>query len=211
MRRQILTVAALTLAMPSVGLAQAASTTVAPPPAPASADKDTVNNEGMRQQIVGNLKQSGFTNVKVMPDSFLVQAKDKSGNPMTMLIGPNSITEVSAMNDSGGAAMPAGSGGMFANVPAIDDLSSKVVGLDVYNKANQDIGTIKDIAFNSNGLQGYIVGVGGFLGMGDHYVAVRPSALNVTYNASDKKWHATIDTNADQLKSAPEYKYPSNS
>jgi hypothetical protein len=211
MRRQILTVAALTLAMPSVGLAQAASTTVAPPPAPASADKDTVNNEGMRQQIVGNLKQSGFTNVKVMPDSFLVQAKDKSGNPMTMLIGPNSITEVSAMNDSGGAAMPAGSGGMFANVPTIDDLSSKVVGLDVYNKANQDIGTIKDIAFNSNGLQGYIVGVGGFLGMGDHYVAVRPSALNVTYNASDKKWHATIDTNADQLKSAPEYKYPSNS
>ena len=114
------------------------------------------------------------------------------------------------MNKSG-SAMAANSGGMFASVPAGDDLSSKVVGLDVYNKANQNIGTIKDIAFDSNGLQGYIVGVGGFLGMGDHYVAVRPSALNVTYNASDKKWHAIIDTNADQLKSAPEYKYPSNS
>jgi PRC-barrel domain len=192
-------------------LAQAASTTVVPPAAPASADKDTVNNQGVRQQIVGNLKQSGFTDVKVVPDSFLVQAKDKSGNPMTMFIGPNSITEVSEMNDSGSATMPAGSGGMFANVPASDDLSSKVVGLDVYNKANQDIGTIKDVAFNRNGLQGYIVGVGGFLGMGDHYVAIRPSALNISYNANDKTWHALIDTNADQLKSAPEYKYPNNS
>jgi hypothetical protein len=32
---------------------------------------------------------------------------------------------------------------MFASIPAKDDLTSKIVGLDVYNKANQDIGTIK--------------------------------------------------------------------
>ena len=87
-------------------------------------------------------------------------------------------------------------------------MSSKIVGLDVYNKTNQDIGTIKDIAFNSNGVRAYIVGVGGFLGLGDHYVAVRPSALQVSYNAAEKKWHAAMDTNADQLKKAPEYKYP---
>jgi hypothetical protein len=42
-------------------------------------------------------------------------------------------------------------------------------------------------------------------------LTVRPSALNVAYNTGDKKWHAGIDTNADQLKSAPKYKYASNS
>ncbi len=37
--------------------------------------------------------------------------------------------------------------------------------------------------------QAYIVSVGGFLGMGDRYVAVNPSEIKITYNDSDKKWH----------------------
>ena len=96
-------------------------------------------------------------------------------------------------------------GGMFTYVPAHDELSSNVIGLDVYNKDKQNIGTIKDIALDASGLNGYIVGVGGFLGMSDHYVVVRPSAIN--FNAEDNKWHATMNANADQLRAAPEYKY----
>ena len=99
--------------------------------------------------------------------------------------------------------------GMFTYVPAHDELSSNVVGLDVYNKDKQNIGTIKDIALDANGLNGYIVGVGEFLGMGEHYVVVRPSAIS--FNAKDNKWHATMNANADQLKAAPEYKYSSES
>ena len=53
---------------------------------------------------------------------------------------------------------------MFTYVPAHDELSSNVVGLDVYNKDKQNIGSIKDIALDANGLNGYIVSVGGFLG-----------------------------------------------
>jgi len=99
--------------------------------------------------------------------------------------------------------------GMFTYVPAHDELSSNVVGLDVYNKDKQNIGTIKDIALDASGLNGYIVGVGGFLGMGDHYVVVRPSAIS--FNAKDNKWHATMNANSDQLRAAPEYKYSSKS
>jgi hypothetical protein len=97
-------------------------------------------------------------------------------------------------------------GGMFTNVPAKNELSSDVVGLDVYNKERQNIGTIKDIALDASGLNGYIVGVGEFLGMGDHYIVVRPSAIS--FNATDNTWHATMNANADQLKAAPEYRYP---
>jgi hypothetical protein len=53
---------------------------------------------------------------------------------------------------------------MFTYVPAHDELSSNVVGLGVYNKERQKIGTIKDIALDANGLNGYIVSVGEFLG-----------------------------------------------
>jgi hypothetical protein len=97
--------------------------------------------------------------------------------------------------------------GMFTYVPAQDELSSNVVGLDIYNEDKQNIGTIKDIALDASGLNGYIVSVGGFIGKGDHYVVVRPSAIS--FNAKDNKWHATMNVNADQLKAAPEYKYSS--
>ena len=204
MKRLLLTSAAFILGASPAAFAQTAATAPAPAPYPAG-------SASVRQQITTTLQQSGFTDVKVMPDSFLVQAKDKSGNPMTVFVNPTSMTEVTAMNMSDGGKTGAMSGaGMFPNVPAKDSLSSKVVGLDVYNKANQDIGTIKDLAFDGTNVKAYIVGVGGFLGMGDHYVAVSPSAINVTWDAGAKKWHAAIDTDADQLKHAPEYKFPSN-
>jgi PRC-barrel domain len=171
---------------------------------------------GLRQQLTSSLQQSGFTDVKVVPDSFLVQAKDKSGNAVTMFIGPNSATEVTRggsndqASDSNAANAGPHAGGMFTSLPAKDELSSKVVGLDVYNNANQNIGTIKDVAYNGTSVNRYVLGVGGFLGMGDHYVAVHPSAIKLTYDAKDKKWHASMDANADQLKAAPKFKYPSN-
>jgi hypothetical protein len=106
-----------------------------------------------------------------------------------------------AANGTASAVPGAGavSGDVFATIPAQEDLSSKVVGLDIYNNTNQDIGKIKDI-----------VAVGGFLGMDDHYVAVKPSAVDISYDSNAKKWQAKMNTNAAQLKAAPEYKYSSN-
>jgi hypothetical protein len=54
------------------------------------------------------------------------------------------------------------------------------------------------------GAQAYIVSVGGFLGMADRHVAINPSDLKVSYNDSDKKWHATMNTvpNNNQVSAA---------
>jgi sporulation protein YlmC with PRC-barrel domain len=87
-------------------------------------------------------------------------------------------------------------------------LTSNVVGLDIYNSQNNDIGKIQDIAFDSSKqVKGYILSVGGFLGMGTHYVAVNPGAVNVSYDEQNKSWKATMNATKDQLKSAPEFKY----
>jgi sporulation protein YlmC with PRC-barrel domain len=96
----------------------------------------------------------------------------------------------------------------FIQVQSTDMLSSNVVGLDVHNSQNDDIGKIQDIAFDpSKQVTGYILSVGGFLGMGTHYVAVNPGAVMVSYDAQNKVWKATMNATKDQLKSAPEFKY----
>jgi hypothetical protein len=46
------------------------------------------------QQIRSNLEQAGFTNIKMMPGSFIVRAQDKDNNPVMMVINPDSITAV---------------------------------------------------------------------------------------------------------------------
>jgi sporulation protein YlmC with PRC-barrel domain len=99
-------------------------------------------------------------------------------------------------------------GPSFIQVQNADMLSSNVVGLDIYNSQNNDVGKIQDIAFNSSKqVTGYILSVGGFLGMGTHYVAVNPDAVMVAYDAQNKTWKATMNATKDQLKAAPEFKY----
>ena len=51
--------------------------------------------------------------------------------------------------------------------------ASKLVGVDVYNEANEKIGDINDVILDKSGkVANVIIGVGGFLGMGEHDVAV---------------------------------------
>lgn len=179
-----------------------------------SAPQTTAANQNSRQDIVAGLQQSGFTNVKVMSASTVIQAKDRSGTPIMVFVGANATDEATTVGANTGAsaglASDAAPGGAFTSVPAKDGLGSRVIGLDVFNMAKQNIGTIKDIAFNENGVDGYILSVGGFLGIGDQYVAVRPSAIKIKYDQNDRRWHASMDTTAEQLKAAPSFKYPSS-
>ena len=48
------------------------------------------------QKLRDDLTKAGFTNITIMPSSFLVRAKDSEGNPMMMVINPDSVTEVTA-------------------------------------------------------------------------------------------------------------------
>lgn len=217
--RAFLIAGASLIVLSSAALAQNANTMP-----PNTSPKDTTTAKEMSSQnqpaqhlranLRSMLEKSGYKDIQVMPSSFVVHAKDSDGNPVMMSISPDSFAEVTDVNAS--APSTTGTAGnsnaptaeTFVAVPNHDELSSKVVGLDIYNNSNQDIGQIKDIAFGPDGRsQAYIVSVGGFLGMGEHYVAVNPSSVKVSYNTTDKKWHAAMNASADQLKAAPEFKY----
>jgi sporulation protein YlmC with PRC-barrel domain len=178
-----------------------------------NSSKQAQNTSNLRSNMTQMLQKSGYTDIRVSPTSFMVQAKDGDGNPVVMSISPDSFTEVTSINPTTAsadknAASRSDAKETFVAVPNGDDLSSKVVGLDIYNNDHKDVGTIRDIALKPNGgAAAYIVSVGGFLGIGDHYVAVSPSAVKVSYNDNDKKWRASMNATADQLKAAPEFKY----
>jgi sporulation protein YlmC with PRC-barrel domain len=116
--------------------------------------------------------------------------------------------------------------------------ASKLMGLDVYNEANDKIGDINELILDKNGkINAVVIGVGGFLGMGEHDIAVSMDKLKFveeplrtsstapattgrdtttgaatttarTANAND--WipdHAVMSGTKDQLKAMPQFKY----
>jgi hypothetical protein len=191
-----------------------------PPAAQTDASPSSANAGALRGHVRDMLSSAGFSDIRIMPSSFMIRAKDKDGNPVVMSVSPDSVTEVSELGTSGANGGSGGNasanGGMasstgsqqFVAVASNDDLTSNLIGLDVYNNAKQNIGQIKDIAMGAQGrVQAYVLSVGGFLGMDTHYIAVNPNDIKVSYNGGDQKWHATTEATKAELKAAPEFKY----
>jgi hypothetical protein len=67
-----------------------------------------------------------------------------------------------------------GTTGAVTNVSYQGDWrASKVVGLNVYNDQNENVGSINDLLMDKSGnIKGAVISVGGFLGMGSRYVAI---------------------------------------
>jgi len=114
--------------------------------------------------------------------------------------------------------------------------SSKLIGVNVYNDNNEKIGDINELIIDKSGkVDNVVLGVGGFLGMGEHHVAVpmeklkwvnepvRTSSTTTApadkstvgtnsrpARAADEKWypdHAVFNATKDQLKAMPQFKY----
>jgi hypothetical protein len=232
MRLSLLAAGTALLLVPSAAMAQSPAPSATQPPAAQTDNQNSPQNStqdsnqssasgSLRSHVRGMLQSSGFTDIRMLPSSFMIRAKDKDGNPVVMSVSPDSVTEVSEMGtsdgngangsaatDATGSQTAASGASQFVPVGNNDRLSSNLIGLDVYNSGNQDIGQIKDIAMGPQGrAQAYILSVGGFLGMGEHYVAVNPNDVKVSYNTSDSKWHASTSATAAELKAAPAFTY----
>jgi sporulation protein YlmC with PRC-barrel domain len=114
------------------------------------------------------------------------------------------------------AEKPASGSAKFINSQRSDQfLASKFKGTDVVGNDNEKIGDISDILFDKSGkIEAYVLGVGGFLGIGAKDVALAPTAFQVvpgdkSKNESDK---LKLGMTKDELKQAATfepYKAPS--
>jgi sporulation protein YlmC with PRC-barrel domain len=96
----------------------------------------------------------------------------------------------------------------FSTVSKDEMFSSKLKGLNVYNQKDESVGEITDLAIKNHQIDALILSVGGFLGVGERYVAVSPASVNVRFDAKNDKWLASMNTTKEALKEAPEFKYP---
>jgi opacity protein-like surface antigen len=99
----------------------------------------------------------------------------------------------------------------YSTVSNDEMFSSKLKGLTVTNQKDETVGEITDLALKNHDVDALILSVGGFLGMGEHYVAVSPSSVNIRYDQKNNKWLASMNTTKDAMKAAPEFKYPTAS
>jgi sporulation protein YlmC with PRC-barrel domain len=89
-----------------------------------------------------------------------------------------SVMIVPALAQSNQPAPPANRPATTAPAPAAKTYSdqwraSKLIGLNVYNDQNEKLGDISEILLDKSGkVTGVVIGVGGFLGMGQHDIKV---------------------------------------
>jgi sporulation protein YlmC with PRC-barrel domain len=77
---------------------------------------------------------------------------------------------------------------------------------NVYDSRDNKIGEVNDLLLDTGGkVNAVIVGVGGFLGVGEKNVAVPFQALKVA--EKDGKRYLVLDTTKEALQTAPGYSY----
>ena len=95
---------------------------------------------------------------------------------------------------------------ILTGLPSSSVTISDLYKQNVYDPAGSKIGEVKDVLLGPDGrAAALIIGVGGFLGIGEKDVAVAFDAVKRT--TKDNKTYLTLDTTKDVLRSAPGFKY----
>lgn len=93
----------------------------------------------------------------------------------TALIGGAAFAQTATTTASPDTAASASSSSTAINAISLKDnwRASKLVGLAVYNDGNEKLGDISEVLVDKTGkINAVIVGIGGFLGVGQHDIAV---------------------------------------
>lgn len=84
-------------------------------------------------------------------------------------------------------------------------LVSELTGATVYSPSDETIGDVNDVIISRDGtVDGIVVGVGGFLGIGEKQVAIEMSKIEMAETESGIK--LVLPATKDELAAAPEFK-----
>ena len=86
-------------------------------------------------------------------------------------------------------------------------LARDLIGQTVYDPDNAKIGSISDLILSKDGknVEGFVIGVGGFLGIGEKAVALKLDRLKMTPE-QDASLKLVMDIKKDELTNAPTFK-----
>lgn len=95
---------AATALMTCAGAAYAQNNTSSTSTTSSASDASGMNNAPIREQVKDNLQKAGFQDVTVTPASFMVHAKNKNGQPVAMVVTPDSVTMVTEVAPNNGTS-----------------------------------------------------------------------------------------------------------
>jgi len=162
-------------------------------------------SQSLAQQMRSSLQQAGFTNLKVMPESFLIRGQDPQGNPVEMVITPNSVAAIDIGRANGNAMTGRSVAGQptsrFVQGPVYDAMNTNLTDTNVQSSDQQNVGTIKGIAIGENGSLSYLMTIDGRDAMSLSYIPLisgtRLSMPRRNRSSRTKK----------QIESAPQVQY----
>ncbi|OLP54530.1 photosystem reaction center subunit H [Rhizobium rhizosphaerae] len=85
--------------------------------------------------------------------------------------------------------------------------ANRYIGQSVYNSNDESIGEINDVIFSTDGsVEAAVIGVGGFLGIGEKNVAVPLETITIAEVPNSNDMKLTTQETSDSLRNAPEFK-----
>lgn len=121
--------------------------------------------------------------------------------------GADVVTPTTTTTEPAVVAPSTSSTTAFYNVEPGDLRASKLIGANVYNDANENIGDINEIVLHPDGkIAAVVIGVGGFLGLGERDVAVPFDHIKMSVDA-DNNSRLTVDMSRDALTNAPAWSW----
>lgn len=142
------------------------------------------------------------------------QQMDKTTMPKAGTTTGDTMNNGGAMNNDSAAAKSgsmstdtASATGAYLTQQSETQVSANdYIGKPIYNGEDKSIGDVNDLIMEQNGgIVAAVVGVGGFLGIGEKDVAVPMDKITTTRDENNNLKLMTTET-ADSLKSAPEFK-----
>ena len=108
---------------------------------------------------------------------------------------------------AGDTAANAASSGSYLTEQSETQISANdYIGKSVYNAENESIGDVNDLIIEENGgVVAAVIGVGGFLGIGEKNVAVPMDKIDMAQDTENNDMRLTTTETAEALKAAPEF------
>jgi sporulation protein YlmC with PRC-barrel domain len=121
----------------------------------------------------------------------------------------DTTTPAAGTTGAAGTTSAAGAGmtGEYLTRQAENQISANdYIGKSIYNGEDKSIGSVTDLILEENGgIVAAVVGVGGFLGIGQKDVAVPMDKITVTRETDSNDVRLTTTETVDALKAAPEF------
>jgi sporulation protein YlmC with PRC-barrel domain len=94
-------------------------------------------------------------------------------------------------------------GGNYATLDRQERTADRLIGAEVFDATSEEIGNVEDLVLRNEEVQGLIVDIGGFLGLGAHTVSLPVERADIRWIPADEDVRVQVPMTREQLEAMP--------